>query len=106
LPKSITTNKTIFISHCPPAGVGLDLVENGFAGSKVISQYILDKQPLLSLHGHIHESPNRSGKWFNYIDKTLCIQPGQTRYRLDGIVIELDELNIVSYQKYKWQLWI
>jgi len=104
LAKVINYKKAIFISHCPPAGVGLDLVPNGYGGSKAIAEYILNKQPLLSLHGHFHESPNISNKIHNYINKTLCIQPGQIKYRLIGVIINIEESGKIEHTKYNWNI--
>lgn len=48
-------------------------------GSVDIYEFLKEKQPLLSLHGHIHESPDtEKGKWINQIHQTTCIQTGQT----------------------------
>lgn len=50
-------------------------------GSVDIYEFLKAKQPLLSLHGHIHESPDtEKGSWMNQIGTTTCIQPGQTEF--------------------------
>src|SRR5262249_47312497 len=85
----------IFCIHVPPYGSGLDecpavdadlnyLKSGGQilmtqAGSTAVRQIIENCQPLLSLHGHIHES-----RGFNRIGKTLCINPGSSY--TDGIL--------------------
>jgi Icc-related predicted phosphoesterase len=46
-------------------------------GSKAIYDFLLEYQPQPSLHGHIHESPEISGRWHARLGDTLCIQPGQ-----------------------------
>ena len=65
--------RCIFNFHCPPFGSELDIAplvdENlkyvnkpgegfllGHVGSKAVQQAIEKDQPLLGLHGHIHES--------------------------------------------------
>lgn len=81
LPTPENPNKTIYVMHMPPAGLRLGQLyhQDLDVGSYDISNFILQKQPLLTLHGHIHEAPITSkGKWINSIDKTTCIQPGQT----------------------------
>jgi Icc-related predicted phosphoesterase len=93
--------RTIFNFHAPPFGTGLDeapaLDENlrpthGGAvmkpvGSKAVRDAIMKHQPLLSVHGHIHES--RGVKKMN---RTLAINPGSVYGDgvLQGAVIELD----------------
>jgi Icc-related predicted phosphoesterase len=56
-------------------------------GSTAVRESIELHQPLLGLHGHIHES-----KGFTKLGRTICINPG-SEYGdgvLDGAVIELD----------------
>ena len=93
--------RAIFNFHAPPYGTGLDeapaLDENlrpmhGGAvmkpvGSVAVRDAILKHQPLLSVHGHIHES--RAIKKMN---RTLAINPGSVYGDgvLQGAVIELD----------------
>jgi hypothetical protein len=46
-------------------------------GSRSIRVFIETCQPLLTLHGHIHESPEISGHYFDRIGNTLSVNPGQ-----------------------------
>jgi len=46
-------------------------------------------QPLLTLHGHIHESPDITGIWRNRAGRTWCVQPGQTR-GLSYVLVDLE----------------
>jgi len=78
---------SIFNFHCPPHDTKLDIapsidndfhyivnpggIENKHVGSTAVKQAIEQYQPLLTLHGHIHESEG-----FHYIGKTLCVNPG------------------------------
>jgi len=58
--------------------LGLDRCANGGnVGSKAVYNFLKDRQPILSLHGHIHESPEVGGIWKSLLGKTVCIQPGQ-----------------------------
>jgi uncharacterized protein len=93
--------RAIFNFHAPPYGTGLDdapaLDENlrpmhgGVVmkpvGSTAVRDAILKHQPLLSVHGHIHES--RAIKKMN---RTLAINPGSVYGDgiLQGAVIDLD----------------
>jgi len=68
---------TIAVMHSPPYGVGLDVCSGGrTVGSRSILKFIRREQPILSLHGHIHESPQISGKWKVNIGRTVAVQPG------------------------------
>lgn len=93
--------KTVYIMHMPPYGVGLDDAgENYKVGSQAIYNFIKTNQPLMTLHGHVHESPVFSAKWFSNIGDTVCIQPGQGddfRY----VKIELDTM---KYERIKMSL--
>lgn len=81
LPKPVHPDKSIYIMHMPPAGLKLGqlLYQDLDIGSVDIFEFIKEVQPLLTLHGHIHESPDtQKGKWINQILSTACIQTGQT----------------------------
>jgi Icc-related predicted phosphoesterase len=89
--------KTIYVMHMPPARLGLDRCYSGMeVGSKAVHDFIEKNQPLLALHGHIHESPQMTGKWFAELDKTLCIQPGQ----LDDFTYVAIDLDNMQFEKY------
>ena len=100
----------IFNLHCPPYRSGLDeapaidadlkLMHGGRAlrpvGSKAVRDAIDRYQPLLSLHGHIHES-----KGAVTLGKTLSINPGSAYEEgmLMAAIINLDaKKGIKSYQ--------
>ncbi|MFW9943256.1 MAG: metallophosphoesterase, partial [Candidatus Thorarchaeota archaeon] len=58
-------NNAIYIFHNPPANVDLDATYDGKrVGSHAEYSFLKANQPKLSLHGHIHESPEASGKWY------------------------------------------
>jgi Icc-related predicted phosphoesterase len=79
--------RTILLTHCPPYDSGLDVApqldENmrpivsagdllrGPVGSTGVREAIEQLRPLLSLHGHIHESAGETK-----IGPTLCVNPG------------------------------
>ncbi|MBN1844247.1 MAG: metallophosphoesterase [Sedimentisphaerales bacterium] len=73
----------IFVSHAPPAESHLDLLEAGkHVGSHAVRDYIEQKQPALSLHGHLHESPLVSGHISQQYGDCLSVNPGQ---KLDAL---------------------
>jgi len=103
-------SRAIFNLHCPPYKSGLDeapaidadlrLLHGGRAlrpvGSTAVRGAIEKHQPILSLHGHIHES-----KGAIKIGKTLSINPGSSYEEgmLMGAIIQLDpKKGIRSYQ--------
>lgn len=68
----------------PVVSFGTPIMEH--VGSKAVKEAILKYQPLLALHGHIHESSAHC-----YLGRTLCVNPG-SEYRkgvLKGYVIDL-----------------
>jgi hypothetical protein len=57
-------------------------------GSKAVRKSLEKFQPLLGLHGHIHES-----KGAVYINRTLCVNPGSEYGEgiLRGVIVELQD---------------
>jgi len=91
--------KTIYVIHMPPAKLGLDKCINGMnVGSNAIYDFLLEHQPLISLHGHIHESPEMSGRWCANLKNTICIQPGQLT-PLTYVILDLDKMVFNRYQE-------
>ena len=103
-------HELIFNFHCPPYDSGLDLaprltedmatvMEGGQpvsvpVGSTAVRAAIEERQPLLSLHGHIHE-----GRGAVKIGRTLAINPG-SEYPdgvLRGVVCDLNTDGIKGY---------
>jgi len=98
----------VFNLHAPPYGSGLDeapeLTEDmnlAYAGQVMVSvgsqatlKLIEKYQPLLSLHGHIHE-----GKGNRKYRKTLCINPGSMYEQgiLMGALIDLKPNKVGNY---------
>lgn len=71
----------IFLFHAPPHNTKLDrLAADGkmidgvplelHVGSIAVRRFIEARQPLLSMHGHIHESPRLMNAWRDRIGKT------------------------------------
>lgn len=102
LPKPDCLNKTIYVMHMPPAGLKLGQLRYGNLdiGSMDIYSFLKKKQPLLSLHGHIHESPDtQKGQWINYISQTTCIQPGQKELYDSHMVYTIIDLLNIQYKR-------
>ena len=86
--------------HAPPYDTALDVApkidwetlhvqgqDQAHVGSSAVRAILEDVQPLLSLHGHIHES-----RAAIRIGRTLAINPGSSYVEgvLSGVVVELD----------------
>jgi len=93
LPAPDDPGRTVYVIHGPPAGIGLDVVRGGQpVGSLATARFLGRVQPRLSLHGHIHESPEESGTWRHRLGKTVCIQPGQSTAGLTVVVGDLETM--------------
>ncbi len=85
------TEPWVFVAHCPPYNTRLDASRKGEPwGSKAILAAIQEHQPLLSLHGHIHESARVSGECSEKLGNTVAVNPGQSRAELQYVVVEVD----------------
>lgn len=106
----------IFNFHCPPVDSGLDtcvkldasfdppkpMMDGGGlvffgAGSTSVRAAIEKYQPMLGLHGHIHESKNVAR-----IGKTVCINPGSEYGEgiMRGVLVNIDEEK--GYKSYQF----
>ena len=69
-------------------------------GSKAVRAWIETNQPLLTLHGHIHESYLITGTDTVQIGRTTCHQPGQERFMERLIYSSIDiEGNMVLIER-------
>jgi uncharacterized protein len=102
--------RCVFNLHVPPYDSGLDTAPEldedltvvtvagqpsmAPCGSKAVREAIERHQPLLSLHGHVHESRAATN-----IGRTLCINPGSDYHtgRISGCLVHLDGEK-VNYQ--------
>ncbi len=106
---------SVFNVHCPPKDTILDrclklevvpgelprpireagrFVTTG-GGSVAVREAIQREQPLVALHGHIHESPGRLK-----LGRTYCFNPGSEYQhgRLEGVLLRLDAGRVAAYQ--------
>jgi uncharacterized protein len=85
--------RTIFVCHTPPAGTGLDLMPRGrHVGSRALRAFIERRAPLLTLHGHIHEAPELSGRYAERIGRTWCVNPGHERQRFCAVTLDTSDI--------------
>lgn len=81
----------VFVAHAPPYGTKLDRYYGDLAwGSKSVRETIERHRPLLSLHGHIHESPEVTGEIVDRLGRTTAVNPGQSRSALLYAVVDVD----------------
>ena len=93
LPTARDYRKTVYVMHSPPFRTNLDRLFDGrWIGSQAIRAYVERYQPYLTLHGHIHESSEISGTYWDRIGETICINPGQSTEELYAVVFELEDI--------------
>jgi Icc-related predicted phosphoesterase len=104
--------RAVFMIHVPPHDSGLDtapiLDENlrptvsagdvlrGPVGSTAVRRVIEERQPVLSIHGHIHESGGE-----RKIGTTLCVNPGSEANHgiLRGYLVDIGDDGIELVQR-------
>lgn len=102
----------VFCFHCPPYDSEIDRAplldkdlrpvvlagshQHGPAGCKATRKIIEEFQPLLGLHGHIHESPG-----FCQIGRTKCLNPGSEYSEgiFKGYLVEVEGEKIIRLQR-------
>jgi Icc-related predicted phosphoesterase len=99
LPNPLYHKRAIYMMHSPPFGTKLDFIRGWKStGSRSIRAFIEKNQPLLTLHGHIHESPEVSGAYIDRIGETISINPGQSAWsgrdlvKLYAITFEMENV--------------
>ena len=76
-----TFENAVFVCHAPPQGAGLgNTGADVDVGSAAVRAWIEKHQPLLTLHGHIHESYRVTGTDTVQIGRATVHQPGQERF--------------------------
>jgi len=84
----------VFVCHSPPYGTKLDRLPDvpDPIGSRAVRTFIEARQPLLALHGHVHESPHVSHDFVDRVGRTDCVNPGQAHERLHAVLFDTDDL--------------
>jgi Icc-related predicted phosphoesterase len=98
--------RTIAVMHCPPYDTRCDVLFNSqHIGSRAIRRWIEHTQPLLTLHGHIHESPRMSGAFFDRIGKSVVVNPGASGRVPHWVYLELEGLMELEHSVYgRWRI--
>jgi uncharacterized protein len=97
-------NKSIFLFHSPPYETQLDRAAldgkmidyvplDVHIGSIAIKRFIEEKQPLLTLHGHVHESTRLTENWMEKIGESYAFQAAHNGQELSLIRFEPEKLD-------------
>jgi len=95
-------DQATFLFHTPPYDTPLDraaldgktfehVALDLHVGSIAVRRFIETRQPLLTLHGHIHESARLTGEWKIRLGRTVCINGAH-----DGPELALIRFNLES----------
>ena len=99
--KDVNMSKTICLFHAPPYHTNLDRAEldgkildyvplDVHVGSMAIKRFIEERQPFITMHGHIHESTRITGFWEEKIDNCISFQGASEFDKLAIIIFDLD----------------
>ncbi len=105
LTAGLQLENSIFLFHAPPYDTVLDRAAldgmkidhvplDVHAGSIAIKRFIEEKQPVMTMHGHIHESAGITGSWKCLIGKTLAVTAAH-----DGPELALVRFDLKDVQK-------
>jgi Icc-related predicted phosphoesterase len=93
-------SRAVLLFHAPPYQTKLDRAAldgkrvdhvplDVHVGSIAIRRFIEARQPLLTLHGHVHESARLSGSWQDRIHRTLMLSAAHDGPELALVQFEL-----------------
>ncbi|MFW6040353.1 MAG: metallophosphoesterase family protein [Thermoplasmatota archaeon] len=99
--------KTIYLFHSPPYSTNLDRADlddkkidhvplDVHVGSIAIKRFIEKKQPLLTLHGHVHETVRLTGEWKEKIGRTHSFTAVHKGTELAIIRFQMEDLDNAS----------
>lgn len=86
----------VFVSHCPPRNTALDRTSRGahvgsLAVRRFIERWVETGRLIVSLHGHIHESPMETGSIVERFDPAPAYNVGQERTALRALCLDTDD---------------
>lgn len=101
LAEGIDMGRTICLFHSPPYKTTLDVADlkgklvdhaplDVHIGSIAIRRFLESHQPLISLHGHVHESCRLTGEWNDSIGGTVCLSAAHDGPELALIRFDLE----------------
>jgi Icc-related predicted phosphoesterase len=109
LTKGADLRQAICLFHCPPHGCRLDRAAldgqtvdhvplDVHIGSIAIQRFIAGRQPLLTLHGHVHESRSLTGQWREEFGRTTAINAAATGAELALVRFDPHDLESASLE--------
>ncbi len=107
LAKDCDVTGSIWLFHSPPYKTKLDRAAldgqsidhaplDVHVGSIAIRRFIEERQPLVTLHGHIHESARLSGSWRDRLGETEVMSAAHDGPELALVRFELDDPSSAS----------
>jgi Icc-related predicted phosphoesterase len=95
-------SNAVFLFHAPPYHTALDRAAldgrtvdrvplDVHVGSIAVGRFIEDRQPFLTLHGHVHESPALTGAWRERMGRTLAFSAAHDGPELALVRFTLDD---------------
>ncbi len=100
-------SNAIMLFHSPPYQTNLDraaldgiLIEHVpldlHVGSIAIKRFIEERSPMITLHGHIHESSRLTGQWHEIIGETLAVNAAWDGPELSLVSFDPENPNNIS----------
>lgn len=94
--------RAIFLFHAPPYRTALDRAAldgksidhaplDVHIGSIAIRRFIERRQPMLTLHGHVHESTRLTGVWLDRIGRTVMLNAAHDGPELSVIAFDPED---------------
>lgn len=95
-------DRAVFLFHAPPFDTALDRAAldgklwegvplDVHVGSVAVRRFIEERQPLLTMHGHVHEAARLTGEWKIRLGKTVCLNAAH-----DGPELALVRFDLLS----------
>jgi Icc-related predicted phosphoesterase len=99
--------RAVLLFHSPPHGTSLDRAAldgqsidhvplDTHVGSIAIRRFIESRQPLLTLHGHIHEAARLTGRWRQKIGRTICFNAAHDGPELALVRFDLEAIELAT----------
>ena len=109
-------DQAIFLFHAPPYQTSLDRANldkskvegvplDVHVGSLAVREMIESHQPLLTMHGHVHESPRLTGCWRDRIGRTHLFSAAHDGPELAVVKFDLEALDQASRHLMPAQTW-
>jgi uncharacterized protein len=97
----------VMLFHTPPYQTRLDRAAldgmmyehvplDVHVGSIALKRFIEERSPMVTLHGHIHESSRITGHWHEYIGNTLSVNAAWDGPELSLVVFDTGNLQAIS----------